>query len=314
MKSLESYRRTFEQVKKRHRWSSGNAVLRFAALCLAGVPGANPVEAMERAAETLKRKSGFWASLNSPLRTLLAAMILRRGLDPSRIHDAMEKTCAELKKRGLGGYGEYKRLAGLILAFRHGPETPGIVFDRLQEIHATWVRDHWWLTGEDDLPMAALHASRSESVDALTARLEETYRRLVEAGCGRGNALQLASHILGVRPWDGRRAAGRFADIAAAFESEHRSIGRGQYDEVALLALTTGPAERIARKVAGACEVLRADVGWTGQGLAFPLAVGCWLAEQAPAPDVTEAHEIVSAKQVMDIVAAQAAAAVVCIS
>ncbi len=312
MKSLETYRQMFEQVKKRHRWSNGNAVLRFAALSMAGVPGRDPVEAMERASDTLREKAGFWSTLNSPMRTVLAAMILRRGLDPAKAHDAMERAVGDFKKHGMGSYGLYRRLAALILTFRHGPETPAIVLDRLRNIHTAWVRDHFWLTGDDDLPMAALHASRSESVEDLTARLEDIYKRLVKAGFGRGNALQLASHILGVTSWDGRRAAARFSEVAAALEKCGISIRRPHYDEVALLSITGEPADRMAKEVTAARDVLWEDVGWTARELAFPLAVGCFLGELSPAPDSRDVHEIASAKQVMDILAAQAAAMAAC--
>ncbi len=312
MKSLDTYRQTFEQVKKRHRWSNGNAVLRFAALSLAGVPHPDPAEAMDRASETLREKSGFWSSLKSPVRTVLAAMILRRGLDPAKAHDAMERTVGDFRRHNLGGYGLYPKLAALILTFRHGPETPVVVLERLRAIHTAWVRDHFWLTGDDDLPMAALHASRNESVEALTARLEDIYKGLVKAGFGRGNALQLASHILGVKPWDGSRAAERFSEVAAALEKTGITIRRPHYDEVALLSLTGEPADRAAKEVTAARDVLWDDVGWTARELAFPLAVGCFLGELAPGPDSREVHDIASAKQVMDILAAQAAVVAAC--
>lgn len=312
MRSLEAYRQTFAEIQKRHRWSKGSPTLRIAALALAGVPGPDAAAAMDRAADVLREKAGFWNSLNSPVRTVLAAMILRRGLDPAAVHDAMTRTVAQFEKRGLSAYGIFPKLAALVLTFRHGPETPAVVLDRMHGIQSAWVRDHFWLTGQDDLPMAALHASRSEAVPALTQRLEDIYGHLVRRKFSRGNALQLASHILGVRPWDGARAAGRFGEIADALERKAITVGRNYYDEIAVLALADASPERIAAEVKQARDVLWNDVGWTARELAFPLAAGCFLAEQAAGPDWQEAHEIAATKQVLDILAAQAAMVAVC--
>lgn len=295
---LDRYAALLETLQRRHRFTDGT-MLRLAAIALAvaDLP-ADAHDRLEAAAEELKQRGGWTDTASGPVRFVLAAMLVRRGLDAASVWPEVERTRAAMKARRLGG--ARATISAFLLVLAAEGRTPDeAMFDRMRAIFDGWKADHRWLTGADDVPMAALHASRGEDPETVTERVESTYRALHDLGYGRGDQLQLASHLLTVGRTSGVDAAQRFHRITEALARQGLRIGRDRYDEAALLAVTPGDAEAVAGRALAVRERLlelrggglaALFSGLTGD-LAFSMAVGVVLAHHgaggADGPDGT---------------------------
>ena len=85
MDSVERYLEVFEDLRRRKRWSTGLSMLRFAALTLAAADVAYPDADLEATAKVLADEAGGFSPLGSAMRHAVAAILLRRGLDPVAI-------------------------------------------------------------------------------------------------------------------------------------------------------------------------------------------------------------------------------------
>ena len=281
METVERYLRVFEDLKRKKRWSTDTNVLRFAALTLAASEIDDPGGKLETAADELRRRSGAFGKLNSPIRYVVAAMILRKGLRPGAVYDRVGEVQGEFRERKYRRGGAAEVLAALLLVLQNGGRRPRkIALDRVGAILERWKRDHRFLTGADDYPMAALHASRDEDVESVGVRVEGIYRSLRRKKLSMGNALQLSSHILALGTWDEEGAARRFTAIRDAFKTRKRRIWESQYDEVALLSLTEGAPVAIARRVLSDVEKLRSMKPRPQPSIAFSLAAGIALSRE----------------------------------
>ncbi len=247
---------------------------------------------------------------------MVAAMILRRQLDPAAIHACVMETRDTFKASRIPSRGTGPTLAALFLALHtEGRLVPTPVIERLAAIYKRWRKDHMWLTNASDLPTAALHASREEDVAILTADIERAYDALDAAGFRRGNALQLVSHLLAADPRGTTTGVQRFCQVAASLKEAHVRAGQGRYDEMALLALTREAPDRVVARVLEYRERLRKAKPRPSADLAFSLAAGIELAEdtqQAMAEyDTGDLAALQSLRAILD---AQQAAAMAAIS
>jgi len=315
METVERYLQVFEDLKRKKRWTTDTNVLRFAALTLAAAEIDDPGGRLETAADELRRRSGMFGKLNSPIRYVVAAMILRKGLRPGAVYERVDEVQGEFRERKYRRGGVAEVLAALLLVLQNDGRRPRkITLDRVGAILERWKRDHRFLTGVDDYPMAALHASRDEDVESVGVRVEGIYRALRRKKLSMGNALQLSSHILALGTWDEEGAARRFIAIRDAFKARKRRIWESQYDEVALLSLTEGAPVAVARRVLSDVEKLRSVKPRPQPSIAFSLAAGIALsrevARHGEAAVSPGAAALTAAKAMLDAQAAAMAAIV----
>jgi len=282
METVDRYLALFEELRRKKRWSTDTNMLRLAALALAANPIPDAAARLEAAAEELRARAGWFGKLNSPIRYVVAAMFLRKGLRPGAVYDAVVEVQREFRARKFRRGGVSEVLAALLLVLQSGGNPPKpIAVDRLGAILARWKQDHPFLTGHDDYPMAALHAWRNDDVESVGVRVERMYRALRAKKFPMGNALQLASHILALGSSDEDGAAARFEALKRAFEERDTRVGSGLYDEVALLVLTGGAPMSIATRVLADVQRLRAARPRPAASIAFSIAAGLALSREA---------------------------------
>jgi hypothetical protein len=247
---------------------------------------------------------------------MIAAMILRRGLPVRSVHSRVEQVREAFRARRMRRGGVHEVLAALILVLKErGGSVPDWEIDRLQGILRSWKEDHPWLTGSDDYPMAALHATREESVEEVARRVEGIYTALRGAGFRRGNQLQLASHLLAVGPMEGGRAAGRFASIARSLREQRWRVVTSRYDEVAILTLCSEQPARLVRRVLGIQERLRRVKPRPGRDMAFSLAVGLVLSgETSKQEELAGTRDVAAARMAQAVLEAQQAAVIAAVA
>jgi len=296
------YLELFESLRRSKRWGTDTTVLRFAALGLSASDLTDPAGELERVADELKRRAGWTGALNSPIRYAVAAMILRRGLRPGPVHENIDKVRKVFRERRFRRGGVQEVLAALILVLQNeGRTVRKTTIGRMQEIMRRWKKDHFWLTGTSDYPMAALHAHRDVPPEMLSKQVETVYEALRSHGFRRGNQLQLASHILSLASGSGSSAARRFRDMAQTLKQSRERAGADRYDELALLTLTSGSPRTVVRALLEVRDELRTARPRPSASISFSLATGLVLSR-----DVEKSKGLATSRDVAALAAAQA--------
>ena len=316
MDQVERYLSVFEDLRRRKRWSTDTNILRFAALTIAASEIAVDSVDLEATAKALVHEAGGFSPLSSPIRHAVAAILLRRGLDPVVTVRRTRETLSLFKQAKLQKGGTSPYLAALLLVLDNDGAAPSArTVERMKAVLERWKDDHWWLTGADDYPMAAMHAARDSSVEQIALEAEEIYQALHRHRFSRGNQLQLASHLLLFSGAGPRDAAERFARMANALRSAGQRINECQYDEVALLVLSGAPAEEAAARAVAARDRLCAVKPRPQSAIAFSIACGVVLAEAAATVhDLDDARAAANLRAVQSVVEAQQAAMIACMA
>jgi len=316
MDPVARYLEVFDDLQRRKRWSTGTNFLRFAALTLAASDAPEVGAELESTAKVLADEAGGFSPLASAIRHSVAALLLRRGLDPVRIVHRVKETLDLFKRHRLKKGGLHPVLAALLLVLDADGETPSeATVARMRAILDRWNQDHFFLTGVDDYPMAAMHATRDLSVEHLAVEVEQIYQQLAKAGFSKGEQLQLVSHLLMFSDAGPREAAIRFERVAEALRQAKHKVRESHYDEVALLVLAGGHVDEVVPRVLEYRDRLRAAKPRPTAELAFSIAAGMVLAEEArrveTAADVTDVSTL---RSVQAMIAAQQAAVVACMA
>ena len=316
MSTVERYLEVYEGLKSSKRWSTDSTVLRFAALTLAATELTDLTTRFEETARVLSKQAGGFSPLTSSIRHAVAAILIRRDLDPATTVQRVKETLDAFKQHKLRKGGTHPLLAALLLVLDAGGGS--VRFDkiaRMKQILDRWAVDHRFLTGVDDYPMAAMHASRGADPEQLGLEVEEIYKALRKAKFSMGNQLQLVSHLMMFSSHGPHMAAERFAQMAAALKQKGQRVWQSQYDEVALLVLSGSAVDEVSTRVLRYRDQLRAVKPRPQADIAFSIAAGIVLAEEAErATGLKGAAAAANLRAVQAIIEAQQAAMVACIA
>ena len=117
----------------------------------------------------LGQRAHWTSPLKSAIRYIVAAMIPRRGREPSLIRVGSSERLGAFKAHRIAKRGTGPTLAALPLPLHaDGGLVPGRPLERLAQIYRSWRENRFWLTNADDLPAAVLHACREEAAEILT--------------------------------------------------------------------------------------------------------------------------------------------------
>ncbi len=258
------------------KWLGDRVPLRLAAVSLLTTPGdAEALAAATRQQDAaLRARLGWLTSVDSSVRMLIAAQMVKHGDDPQRFIDEVERVRALFRAAGLRRGGVYELLAVLVLRRVLGP-TPidAAHIGRFQGIYEAMKRHHWWLTGPEDFPACAMLLGRPEDPASIGAGADAIYRALHErAHLWRGDALQTAANVLYLAGAEPVELAERFALLLAGFRDGGARIGPEQYDELAILCFLAWPVERVLATVLEYRGELLATQSWIGKAGALNLA------------------------------------------
>ena len=314
MDPVERYLDVFDELRRGKRWSTDTNVLRFCALTLAASDVVGSLDGLEAAAKTLASEAGGFSPLSSSVRYAVAAILLRRGLDPATTVRQVRETLTAFKAYKLQKGGAHPLMAALLLVLDADGKVPSdTTIARLKEIIVRWKRDHFFLTGVDDYPMAAMHATRAVGVEELALEVEQAYQNLRAAKYSLGNPLQTVSHLLVLSDLGPDEAARTFDRMACTLKAGGQRVWQGQYDEVALLVLSGARVDDAADRAIAYRDRLRAVKPRPSSEIAFSIATGVVLAEQAEASGgLDDAQAASNLRSVQSILEAQQAAIVAC--
>lgn len=272
--ALQRFIALHDSLNEGRGWLSDASPLRFAAMAAVTSPGDPRVvaDSIRATAHELKERAGWFGEMNGSLRFIVAAMLLQNEDSAADFMSEVDRARELFRSTGIRRGGIYEVMAILIL---RGPEKQLITADtvhRFQAIYAQMKAYHWWLTGPDDFPAAALLVHRAGDPQAIARRIEGIYQALRDGGFRRGNALQTAANLLEMAGEEPAVVASRFQSLYDAFRTEHARIWQNEYDELAILSFLDAPSGVIVEQVLHHQEVIQRLHPRPDRSLAFNLA------------------------------------------
>ncbi|HIA27495.1 MAG TPA: DUF4003 family protein [Planctomycetes bacterium] len=302
-----------EILGKERSWGGMAVPFRCAAIASLRTPGSSE-EVGERvvdAAAQIKKEAGLFGDLRSPIRFVLAAQLVLNGDQPGAFLEEVNRVRQMFRDRRLRRGRMYETFAILILRTQGSlhPINEATV-DRFQRIYEGMKEHHWWLTGPEDFPAAAILAMKNESSTQIIGRVESIYEALDQKGFRKGDPLQTASHLLYMSPGSPHEVARRCWSLTEAFRREKERIGSTRYDDVATLSfLHRHDPETIVSNVVTNRDQFRALRPKPSSDRAFAFAVGITFLDlvqsDAQLEGLTEVNALLDAQQAIE--AAQAA-------
>ena len=144
MDPVERYFDVYDNLRRHKRWSTGDTMLRFAALTLAANDVADREADLEATAKILAAEAGAFSQLAGAMRHAVAALLIRRGLDPTVTVHRVKETLHGFKNHKLSRVGPHPVLAALLLVLDAGGELPrGVTLERMKQIIDRWNKDHF---------------------------------------------------------------------------------------------------------------------------------------------------------------------------
>ncbi len=262
---VRRYIEIYHALNAKRRWFQGSLPFRFAALTLATARGA----------ADLKETAGWFGALNSSVRFVIAALLVRNGDDAVAFAGEVERVKGLFRKHRLPRGGIYEIIATLVLR-RHRARIEDHDVLRVRAMYDEMKKRHWWLTGVGEYPYCAAFAALDDPPSRIGERVDRLYELLRNVGCTRGNQLQRVSHILYLNPRGDGEIAACFARIRDLVKTAGTRIYETDWDELALLTfLEQRPEQIVGEALAARDEMLELKPS-VGRWTAFTL--GCSLA------------------------------------
>jgi hypothetical protein len=256
-------------VLERDRSGQG-AWLRFAAQAAVAAPG-DPGEiagTILSTAATLRAAANWLDPMHTPLRYLVAAMLVQAGDSVPAFEAELARARTIFRQAGIVHGGVYEIMA--ILLLRTAADGKPIDLEqvgRLRAIYHQLKRHHWWLTGAHDLPTCAMLLGLEGTPEEVGRTVEEVYHLLSIDGFSTGVQLLQAAHVLPLLRLPAQQAVHRYGALAHRFAMHGTPPWQQDYEAIAILSLLDQDVETITdsclanyRKLSGIHPVLHHEV------------------------------------------------------
>ncbi len=245
---------TLERIRAAHSWET-SYLQHFAALAFTVGPRPYDKEAVRALMARIRGTFGFFSTYRSAA-FLLATLLLALSEDPDRALDRLAALAPILREERVRSYS-YEPLLAAVLVRSGGMHELAAKVERTKEVYEELRRDHPFLTGSDDYPLAALLAVAEGPLAPKLADVSSLYFLLHLKGLSKGNGLQLLSLILAPGGETPVRKAERVADLQARLRDLGIRVWPQHYGALGLLALLPDPDGTAAARAAGTVEALR---------------------------------------------------------
>jgi hypothetical protein len=313
---LGRFQEVFQAIRKDARWWSSFTCLRYAALSLTTMEG-NPTNLARQlwsTAEKLRRGGGWASPLQSSIRFLVAASLMRHSRSPDRFFNEVERVVAFFRESKLPRGRAHEMLATIVLQQQAlAADYSQVRREQVRRLHGVFKQmkaDHPWLTTPDDYPCAALLSGGKDSPKQISSRVEALYQGLRQYRFSKGNALQTVSHMLYLHPEPDHEVLRRFQNLYHAFKGRKLWMWENDYDEIACLTYLSQSTPQIVETVLKHRESIKAMKPRIGANEHFSLACNTAFLELiGNARDMHWIVDLVGLIQAKSVLAAQQAAA-----
>ena len=156
----------------------------------------------------------------------------------------------------------YRILAAMTVQDHSAEQTASETVDRMRALYMDMKNEHPWLTGEEDLPFAALLSASGKSPQKLTDDTEACFS-ILRNHFKSGNVRQTLSHVLALSDEEPEEKCLRAADLAGELKRIGHRIGTDRESVILGAAALTGvSAPDMAQDIAEADEYLKQKKGF----------------------------------------------------
>jgi hypothetical protein len=249
---LDRYREILGALRtERESWSD-SFWLRIAAHTAVMCP--DPAEQLahriREIAAVLRDRTDWYRSLASPVRFVVAAMLIQHHIQVADFLGECAKASELFQEAGLRHGGFAETMAVLILRQAPGHRSLTLLeVDRIKAIYDRMKGFHWWLTGPHDLPACAALSLCPGSAEVVTALAESAFQDLYGGNLAKGRHLQTAANLLPVTGLHRGDAVTRYRALKTALEDRDGALPEECYDALVVLTLLKQPAELVSARV-----------------------------------------------------------------
>ncbi|PFW59422.1 hypothetical protein COL13_02920 [Bacillus cereus] len=234
---VDQYTHTYAKLKRELKWKTSDS--RTGMMIAAMYAGSDKLFDRGRFLEIssyIKNQVGMFSYLKSYHRFVVAATLDIHFTDYKK---AFRNFLDLYEQLVTGGFSRsiFTYLAATVLLTGESGQH-GIHIQRSMQVYKRMKKDHLFLTGTSDYPLAVLLAGQSENVETHMDRVERLYQKLATAGLRKGNDLQFLSHILSLKK-DVREEVlvANCTNIWNLLKQEKVKVKQMHYPAIGLLAL-----------------------------------------------------------------------------
>nr|WP_252187774.1 DUF4003 family protein [Anaeromonas frigoriresistens] len=186
-------------MKKHYKWSVGDLSLRFIALVYVISNKSFKKDEFDDMVKYIKKNSGLFSYYRGHNMYSIASLLITKFDEPKEAFIKLKEYDEKMKERGFKK-SSYLSIASYALLLTSEGDYIDERIERSMELYKGMKKNHFWLTGTDDYPIAILLSEKKENNDALISEIEHNYDTLHREGFSRSNGLQFLSHLLTFAP------------------------------------------------------------------------------------------------------------------
>lgn len=268
-------------------------------------------------ANKIKKESSFFSTMRSAFRYTIAGLLMTKFDNPDAAFKKLKEQYQTLYEVGFSK-GNFLYLAAYVLLIQEEEteKSKKSVAKRAMEIYKEMKKRHFFLTSQDDYPLAVLVASSEKSIPSLLDEMEFYYQSLNKYGFSKGNELQTLSHILTKGSTESAQAIVKeTVDWFNVLQRKGIALKRMHYPSLGLLALVSPQQENVGDVVA-LYEALKKEKTFRfSRDMVLLIAIQIIISEKIKDNNIldigltTTIEAIIQAQQVAMIAAVSSAAA-----
>ncbi len=259
---ISQYLHLYEQMKTAYKWKIGDPAMRMIPMFYLLKEHPFDSQRYEGFLQGIRKESGMFSNFRGTNQYLIAAMMDTEGYTAASVSQLMELE-KQLKHARIKG--PYMPMVAVSLLSEPSLKTRLI---KAQDLYQLMKREHKFLTGSDDMPMAVLLAKDQRQPDQLIEQMEAYYDRLAKKRYHKGNMLQMMTHILTVlQPEDLKISLLERCEVFLD-EMKRQKIKWNDYfyPQIPLLVLNEQPVEEVVRYLGEYTKQLSVTKGFKWQG------------------------------------------------
>lgn len=272
-KVLTKFDNTYNILVKEYKWTSSQLINIFTSLIYALSSVEFNKEVMDNMQKLVRSKTGVFSHFRSYDRFFISALLHTKFEDPEESFLTLIKYENELKG---GGFirGTYAGLAAYVLLTSNKAQEIQIYIKKSKLIYDKMREKHFWLTGQDDYPLAVLLSFSDDNIDTIACRVESLFEMLHNAGFSRNNSLQFLSHILSFGSDSNEVNVQKCQSIVNYFKNKKIRINSTHYGTVGLLALMFNNGYELLDEIIEIIDYLKQkkEFKWTGKDILLLIA------------------------------------------
>ena len=250
-----------DAINKAMKWDY-NAMYTAAAGIYAAEDTAVDIEALQEARAVLKKSEGIFSDFRAHLMVPIVCRMALSG-DPDGYLRKM-KAAYKLFQEGKLLGSEYRLGAAMILAERVPESSFEEYVRKTWDVYAALNEKHRFLTGDSDMPFAALLAVAGGETSAIASEAENCFRILSERFRDQ-DAMWTLAQVLALFPQDAESKCRKIIAIFDEMKDRGQKYGKGK--EIAMLGLLTAldePPALIAAQIDAADDFMKENKSFRG--------------------------------------------------